>query len=85
MYGVKGLSWLSTLPYFDTIRGFSVDYMHCVLLGVCRQLLKLHVTFGAIKYLNSNRMVVKWCWLPFEEDTFNYIMIHLSIIVTQVG
>lgn len=41
VYGVKGLSWLSTIPYFDTIRGFSVDYMHCVLLGVCRQLLKL--------------------------------------------
>ena len=29
------------MPNFDTVRGTTVDYMHCVLLGVCRQLLKL--------------------------------------------
>ena len=34
--GVKGPSWLSVIPSFDLIEGVSVDYMHCVLLGVCR-------------------------------------------------
>jgi hypothetical protein len=27
------------VPYFDIIRGTSVEYMHCILLGVCRHLL----------------------------------------------
>lgn len=39
--GVKGPSWLSVVPCFDLIKGTSVDYMHCVLLGVCRLLLRL--------------------------------------------
>ena len=39
VYGVKGPSWLDTVPKFDIIQGIPVDYMHCVLLGVCRQLL----------------------------------------------
>ena len=43
VYGIKGLSWLSIVPHFDIIQGTSIDYMHCVLLGVCRQLLKLWI------------------------------------------
>ena len=39
--GVKGPSWLSVVPCFDLVEGVSVDYMHCVLLGVCRLLLRL--------------------------------------------
>ncbi|KAG0436799.1 hypothetical protein HPB47_017753 [Ixodes persulcatus] len=35
--GVKGPSPLTDLPYFNLVWGFSVDYMHCVLLGVIRQ------------------------------------------------
>ena len=38
---MKGPSWLATTPCFNIIRGSSVDYMHCVLLGMCRHLLKL--------------------------------------------
>lgn len=38
---MKGPSWLLVVPCFDIIKGTSVDYMHCVLLGVCRQLLRL--------------------------------------------
>lgn len=38
---MKGPSWLDTLRGFNIIRGSSVDYMHCVLLGVCRQLFRL--------------------------------------------
>ena len=41
MFGVKGPSWLGTIPQFDIIKGMSFDYMHCVLLVVCRLLLRL--------------------------------------------
>ena len=37
---MKGPSWLGTVPNFDIVRGVSCDYMHCVLLGVCRILLR---------------------------------------------
>ncbi|KAG0436859.1 hypothetical protein HPB47_017724, partial [Ixodes persulcatus] len=35
--GVKGPSSLATVPNFDPVWGFTVDYKHCVLLGVTRQ------------------------------------------------
>lgn len=38
---MKGPSWLDTVPGFDFVRGTTVDYMHCVLLGVTRQLIRL--------------------------------------------
>ncbi len=36
---VKGPSWFSYFTYFDIIRGFCIDWMHGVLLGVVRMLL----------------------------------------------
>jgi hypothetical protein len=39
--GVKGFSPLLGAPKFDMIRGVTVDYMHCVLLGVTKMLLHL--------------------------------------------
>ncbi len=39
--GVKGLSMLFVLPLFNIVSGFVPDYMHSVLLGVCRQLMSL--------------------------------------------
>ncbi len=38
---MKGPSGLSNVPKFDLVRGVAVDYMHCVLLGVTRLLLRL--------------------------------------------
>lgn len=38
---MKGPSWLIIVPSFDIIKGTSVDYMHCILLGISRQLLRL--------------------------------------------
>ncbi|XP_049516681.1 uncharacterized protein LOC125942543 isoform X1 [Dermacentor silvarum] len=35
--GLKGLSPLTELPHFDLVWGYTVEYMHCVLLGVVRQ------------------------------------------------
>ena len=40
---MKGPSWLSVIPGYDLIDGMSADYMHCILLGVCRLLLHLWV------------------------------------------
>ncbi|XP_068727920.1 uncharacterized protein [Montipora capricornis] len=39
--GVKGPSWLSLLEDYDNVRGIAIDYMHGVLLGVQKLLLKL--------------------------------------------
>jgi len=39
--GVKGSSWLMKLSHYDIIKGTSIDYMHCVLLGVTKLLLSL--------------------------------------------
>lgn len=42
--GIKGPSYLSLLPKYDIVCGTTVDYMHCVLLGVTRLLLGLWFT-----------------------------------------
>ena len=41
VFGVKGPSWLSTVPKYNLIDGNVIDYMHCVLLGITKMLLKL--------------------------------------------
>lgn len=42
--GVKGPSWLSFCPKFDIVNGISIDYMHGVLLGVQKLMLRLWFT-----------------------------------------
>lgn len=37
-FGVKGPTPLMSLPFFDIVSGFVVDSMHCIDLGVMRQL-----------------------------------------------
>lgn len=39
--GIKGPSWLLFLEHFDIVAGMGIDYMHGVLLGVQKFLLKL--------------------------------------------
>ena len=41
VFGIKGPSWLCCIPEYNFIKGMSIDYMHCVLLGICRLLLRL--------------------------------------------
>lgn len=43
--GVKGFSILLSMVCFDIVWSLPVDYMHGVLLGVTRQLLKLWIKF----------------------------------------
>ena len=40
MHGVKGVTELSRLPYFDTITDVPVDPMHCI-AGFIEKILKL--------------------------------------------
>ncbi|KAM7301078.1 hypothetical protein ISCGN_016640 [Ixodes scapularis] len=39
--GIKGPSAMMNLPGFDLVTGYSVEYMHCVLQGVARQVAEL--------------------------------------------
>lgn len=39
--GIKGPCWLAALKYYDIIEGTAIDYMHCVLLGIVKMLLRL--------------------------------------------
>lgn len=41
---MKGPSWLGTVTAYDLVDGMSADYMHCILLGVTRMLLRLWFT-----------------------------------------
>uniref|UniRef100_A0A1X7VHJ7 Uncharacterized protein n=1 Tax=Amphimedon queenslandica TaxID=400682 RepID=A0A1X7VHJ7_AMPQE len=61
--GFKGLTWLSAVPGYNLIEGTSIDYMHRVLLGVCRQLLRLWLqseNHGCLYYLGSNHKLCAW-------------------------
>lgn len=41
--GIKGVSCLTSLYGFDIIKGFGIDYMHCILLGVMKKLLSFWI------------------------------------------
>ncbi|XP_077561453.1 uncharacterized protein LOC144177757 [Haemaphysalis longicornis] len=52
--GVKGPSALINLQHFDIVWSFTPDYMHCVLLGVTRQLTELWLaSVGEPFYIGS--------------------------------
>lgn len=44
--GIKGPSWFGGLKHHDIVDGTGIDYMHCVLLGVCKRLLGLWFDSG---------------------------------------
>ncbi|XP_060564666.1 uncharacterized protein LOC132723884 [Ruditapes philippinarum] len=46
VHGVKGFTVLTDVSYFDIIKCVTVDYMHCVLLGVQKMLLQLWTDNG---------------------------------------
>lgn len=39
--GIKSVSCMVAAYYFDLVNGFSIDYMHCILLGIVRKLVDL--------------------------------------------
>lgn len=53
--GIKGISCLIAIPHFDVIFYCPVDYMHAVLLGVCKQLCNLWLGgFGHEWYIKKH-------------------------------
>ena len=56
--GIKGPSWFGGLKYHDIIEGTGIDYMHCVLLGICKRLMSLWFDSGekTAEYRISSRI-----------------------------
>lgn len=55
--GIKGYNCLNVLPYFDTIKCFSTDYMHGSLLGVTKRLIQIWT--GHLKVTTSFKALSK--------------------------
>nr|XP_054769803.1 uncharacterized protein LOC129277674 [Lytechinus pictus] len=57
--GIKGPSPLINLSYFPICWGFPIDYMHCLLLGVVKQLSELWFASPAASdfYIGSKKMI----------------------------
>lgn len=56
--GIKGLSPLIGLKEFDSVHGFSIDYMHCIVIGVTAKLYYLWTKTKNTKqpfYLDKNK------------------------------
>ncbi|KAG0435342.1 hypothetical protein HPB47_018545, partial [Ixodes persulcatus] len=57
--GVKGPSSRSTVPNFDPVWGYTVDYMHCVLLGVTRQVTETSIAPHQLKAINERLLSIR--------------------------
>jgi hypothetical protein len=57
--GIKGPSFLMTLKSYDIVKSNAIDYMHGVLLGLNKLLIKLWIssTFSKEKYSISNKYI----------------------------
>lgn len=56
--GVNALSPLYILPDFDIVNGVTIDYMHCLLEGVAKKLLKLWLKAGNPYYIGRQTTVI---------------------------
>ena len=55
--GIKGPSYLIFNSYFNPVRGIAIDYMHCILLGVTRLLVRLWFTTTEINTYSLSSFV----------------------------
>ena len=75
-FGVKGPSWLSVVPDYNVVKGNVVDYMHCVLLGVTKMLLKL--------WFNSEHSKEMWyCGTKVLEADSRLLQIKPPLTITR--
>ena len=75
--GIKGPSWLSTIPNYNIVDGNCMDYMHCVLLGVTRMLLRL--------WFDSEHHGELWyCGTKIEEANSKLLQIKPPCTITRV-
>lgn len=77
IFGVKGSSWLLIISNYNVIEGNVVDYMHCVLLGVTKMLLKLWLD---IEYVGE----LWYCGTKVQEAHFKFLQIKPPNVITQV-
>ena len=77
IYGVKGPSWLSIIPNYDVIEGNVIDYMHRVLLGVTKMLLKL--------WFDSKHAGELWyCGTKVQEADSKLLQIRPPNMITRI-
>ena len=76
VFGVKGPSWLSVVPDYNVIKGNVVDYMHCVLLGVTKMLLKLWFDSGHSKE-------IWYCGTKVDEADSRLLQIKPPLTITR--
>lgn len=70
MQGVTGISCLIAAEQFDLINGFSIDYMHCVLLGTMRKLLDL--------WLNPKNHKEQFYINKKKQEVLNYRLLQIK-------
>jgi hypothetical protein len=56
--GVKGANVLLLVKHFNIVDGFVVDYMHCILLGVVRQICTLWLEKAQDAWYVGNKIVI---------------------------
>ena len=74
--GIKALSSFIMVPKFDLAVGFPVDWMHCVLLGVSKSLLKFWISskYHKEKFYLGNK--VRSCYYKYAFFKKNNIYIN---------
>ena len=76
VFGVKGPSWLCTVPSYNLVGGNVIDYMHCVLLAVTKMLLKL--------WFNSEHSKELWyCGNQVKKADAKLLQIKPPTIITR--
>ena len=74
--GLKGPSWLSVVPDYNVLAGNTIDYMHCVLLGVTKMILKL--------WFNSEHSQELWyCGNRVKEADYKLLQIKPLLTITR--
>ena len=75
--GIKGPSWLSTIPKYDLVGGNVIDYMHCVLLGLTKMLLKLW-------FDSENSQELWYCGSQVKNADLKLLQIKPPATITRV-
>jgi hypothetical protein len=57
--GFKAPSPLLLLPNFDVVNGISIDSMHCIYLGVVKQLIGLWYCGNSVNRVNKRLLEIK--------------------------
>lgn len=70
--GVIRRSPLMSIPNFDIVKNVTVDYMHCICIGVVKRMLELTFDIGENRNRNTSRKLS-------SASTFNELMINTKV------